>query len=332
MAPSVPVEAPDDPERDFYLASLAGQVVVLAAVDPAGADECRGVAADLARAGAQVVVVVAGEGDPEAGPRSIVATWHGLGEGPVTIESSDVAATAAGISAAARAHKLVVVDAGLVVRGPDGARRSFVDVARAGLPASLQAVARPLYQGVDGINLVGAGDVARELFTYDGAGTLVTVGDYGEVRPLGFADYAAVADLLRRGADLGYLRPRDDAELESVLPRALGFFAVGDHPAGVVALADDAYRGSGVGELEALFTISRFHGEGVGRRLVEALDDVATDRGLRGLFAVTSSAEAVEFFRTCGYVEVGADDVPAAKWAGYPPGRRAQVRCLRRDL
>ncbi|MFN8104895.1 MAG: GNAT family N-acetyltransferase [Acidimicrobiia bacterium] len=322
----------DDPERDFYLSSFEGRVVVLAAVERASGDECRAVGAELAAAGAQVVVVVRGEDDPAVDPARIVATWHALGAGPVTLVSRDVVATAGEVASAARAHKLVVVDADLVVRDPAGTRRSFVDVARAGLPARLQAVARPLYEGVEGLNVVGHGDLDRELFTYDGAGTLMTMGDYGEVRRLGFADYAAVADLLRRGVDLGYLRPRSDDELESLLPRALGFFAAGDEPAGVVALADAAYGGSGLGELEALFTISRFHGEGVGRRLVEALDDLAAGRGLRGLFAVTSSRDAAEFFNSCGYVEVDAGELPAAKWGGYPPERRARVLCLRRDL
>lgn len=337
-------EAPVDPERDFYLSSFEGRVVVLAAVAPGSEQECHEVAAELAANGTHVVVVVADGSADDSGadsgaagdvdPAVVVDTWRRLegGDSPVTVHSADVAVTAAGLAAAARAHKLVVVDAGLVVRGPDGTRRSFIDVARAGLPSRLQTLARPLYEGVEGLNVVGAGDLARELLTYDGAGTLITVGAYGEVRRLGYSDYAAVADLLRRGADLGYLRPRDDAELESLLPRALGFFAAGDHPAGVVALAYADYLGSGLGELEALFTISRFHGEGVGRRLVEALDEVAAARGLRGLFAVTSSDEAAAFFRSCGYVDVDSGALPAAKWAGYPSGRRARVSCFLRDL
>ncbi|MBX7160721.1 MAG: GNAT family N-acetyltransferase [Acidimicrobiia bacterium] len=329
----------DDPERDFYRSSFKGRVVVLAAADPGSERECRAVAAELVAAGAQVIVVVAGgpgevEPDPEPDPDTVVDTWRRLrdGDGPVTVTGADVVSTAAGLAAASRAHKLVVVDADLVVNGPDGARRSFVDVGRAGLPARLQNLARPLYEGVEGLNVVGAGDLGRELFTYDGAGTLMTLGAYGEVRRLGFADYGLVADLLRRGAELGYLRPRDDPELESLLPRSLGFFAAGDHPAGVVALAEAPYRGSGRGELEALFTISRFHGEGVGRRLVEALDEVALSHGLRGLFAVTSRPEAAEFFRSCGYVDVDAGALPAAKWVDYPPERRDRLICFQHDL
>lgn len=325
-------DLPEDPERDFYLASFADRVLVLAAVDPDAVQECAAVAGELAEAGARVVVVAPGDADPALGSAAVLDTWHRLAGGPVTLASRDVSATAGEIASAARAHKLVVVDAGLVSYGPDGERRSFVDVGRAGLPARLQAIARPLYEGVEGLNVVGAGDVGRELFTYEGAGTLMTMGAYGEVRRLGYADYPAVADLLRRGAALGYLRPREDAELESLLPRALGFFAAGDHPAGVVALADEPYAGTGLGELEALFTISRFHGEGVGRRLVEALDEHAAARGLHGLFAVTSSDEAGAFFRSCGYVDTDADQLPPAKWDGYPPQRRSLVRCFVRDI
>jgi len=320
-----PAPAPD-PERSYYLSSFRGKVLVLGAGVPEAAGECRSVAADLVAAGVAVVVVVPGADETPVGPDTLVRIWESLARGSAEVARRDPLDAAAAVACGGRVHKLVLVAPDVVVQGSGGDRRSFVDVGRSGLPARLQHLARPLYEGVDGVNLVPPGSLATELFTYEGAGTLLTKGEYGEVRRLGFDDYEAVLGLLHRGAELGYLRPRSETDFAALLPRALGFFAAGHQPAGVVALASEPYAGSGLGELEALFTISRFHGEGVGRRLVDALDEEAARAGLDGLFAVTASDDAAAFFESCGYREVGRDSIPAAKWAGYPPERLRSVR------
>jgi amino-acid N-acetyltransferase len=326
-------EAVPPEERQYYLDTFAGRVLVVAALDRGAAQECRRDGADLVAAGASVVVVTPGSGPSEVSPHDIVGVWRGLqSHGFVDLQAADTGALASRIAVAARAHKLVLVGEGLALRSPDGSRASFVDVASAGLPATLADVARPLYEGVEGVNLVPPGGLDVELFTYNGCGTLLTLGDYGEVRRLGFADYAAVAALVRRGCDQGYLRPRSEAEIDLLLPRALGFFVTGNVPAGVVGIDAASYTDVGLGEVEALYTISRFKGEGVGRRLVTALDQVASDSGLAGLFSVTSSEEAAAFFESCGYKRVAAADLPEAKWVDYPPGRATTAICLLRRL
>ncbi len=318
-------------ERSFYLDLFRGEYLVLAALDPRSLEECRGVATALAAQGARVVLVSRGEGPEPGADADVVGIWRELARGAVAVRAVvDPAGTASAIAGAGRVHKLVLVGAGLVLRSPDGARRSFVDVAAAGLPGALARVVRPLYAGVQGINLVEPGGIEDELFTYAGSGTLLSLGDYGEVRALGFSDYQAMAALVRSGCDLGYLRPRSEAEIEDLLPRAIGFFVAGSHPAGVVAIAEEPYAPSGLAEVEALFAVSRFHGEGVGRRLVEGIWDRALERGLEGLFAVTTSEEAAGLFRTCGFVEVGPEALPDTKWAGYPAARRERARCFLR--
>lgn len=328
MSPPIP-----DEERAYYLATFAGRTLVVGVLHEAALGECRHLAEELRERGARVVLVEPG---PNAGPvedADVVDVWRTLNErGTATIRRTDVRSAAERIAEAGRVHKLVFVGERLILRDRSGERRSFVDVATAGLPAAIMDVAAPLYRGVEGVNLCEPGRVAEELLTYRGSGTLLTLGDYGEVRPLGFDDYAAVAALLRRGSDLGYLRERSSEEIEAVLPRALGFFVSGGSPAGVVALESDRYAGTGYGELECLFTISRFHGEGVGRRLVEALEDKARDSGLGHLLAVTTNDEAADFFRNCRFDEVGPDEIPDAKWVSYPADRRRSVRCFTLDL
>lgn len=326
--PAVP-----DEERHYYLDTFVGRTVIFAPLTDGAVAECRDVAGELHRHGASVILVEPGASGEAISGDDVTAVWRELSHRrTATLTRSDVRAAAEALAAAGRVHKLVLVGAGLVLRDRGGERRSFVDIASAGLPGPLMDAAAPLYRGVEGVNLCEPGHVTAELLTYEGSGTLLTLGDYGEVRPLGFDDYASVAALLRRGSTLGYLRPREPAEIEAVLPRALGFFVAGKSPAGVVALETDRYAGSGFGELESLFTISRFHGEGVGRRLVEALDDRAHEHDISRVFAVTTNDDAARFFGTCGYVEVGDADVPPAKWVGYPAERRGTARCFVREL
>lgn len=319
----------DPDERSFYLDTLRGRRIVLATAEPACVDECATVAAELAAAGVDVVVVVPGGDLTPVGPDDLLALWRALAVGsPVTVAHGDVVGAATAFAVGGRMFKLVLVGHDVVPVDAGGLRHSFVDVAAAELDASTAVAAAALSQGVDSVNLAPPGGLAAELFTYEGAGTLLTLGDYGEIRRVGFDDYDAVAALLRRGVDLGYLRPRDDDDLAAVLPRALAFFVAGGSPGGVVALHEAPYRGSGFGELETLYTVNRFRGGGLGRRLVAALDGYARDLGLRHLFAVTTSDEAAAFFVSCGYDEVGADGVPAAKWDAYPPERRSAARCF----
>jgi amino-acid N-acetyltransferase len=59
---------------------------------------------------------------------------------------------------------------------------------------------------------------------------------------------------------------------------------------------------------------------------VEGLVERASADGLRGVFAVTVAEAAASLFVRKGFVEVGHDAVPAAKWAGYDLERRGSAR------
>jgi amino-acid N-acetyltransferase len=48
--------------------------------------------------------------------------------------------------------------------------------------------------------------------------------------------------------------------------------------------------------------------------------------------AVTTSDRVAAFFERNGFERVGADEIPAEKWQGYDPERRARAVCLRRVL
>jgi amino-acid N-acetyltransferase len=245
------------------------------------------------------------------------------------------------IAVALGIRKLVWVDptGGLVRSG--GGRESFVDVAgvrdriagdqrQPGFREILVDIEAMLSAGVSAVNLCTADGVADELFTYNGSGTLFTSRNYLDVRRLGLDDFDAAVDLIERGITEGYLAPRSPEAIERVLASGFGAFVGGNHLAGVGTLL--TYGADRAAEIACLYTLTRFLGEGVGGHLVRFASETARRDGCSYLFACTTSERVIAFFGRNGFRCIDADTLPAAKWRDYDSARRANVRCLRRDL
>src|SRR6185369_1257290 len=63
----------------------------------------------------------------------------------------------------------------------------------------LEAICRVLEGGVSSVTLCPLSGLGRELFTYEGDGTLFTLTDYCQVEKLGIDDFREVEQLLQRG-------------------------------------------------------------------------------------------------------------------------------------
>ena len=196
----------------------------------------------------------------------------------------------------------------------------------------LVAVDRALEAGVESVNLCAPGAVGQELFSYTGSGTLFTVEDYCRVRPLALDEFAQAERLLLRGQREGMLKFRRPEEIAQVLATAFGATICDRHLAGVASLLTAPYADERVGEIVGLYTITRFKGEGLGERLVDALLTDADRRGLVAVFATTIDERAAQFFERIGFTRVPHKAVPAAKWAGYDKRRRSRVVVFRREL
>lgn len=196
--------------------------------------------------------------------------------------------------------------------------------------ALLRAVFGAIDAGVASVNLCGPRAVARELFTYVGSGTLFTEGDYVHVEALPLDLYRQAEVMIRRGEREGVLKRRSLTETSELLAGGYGAVVGGRHLAGVASLLTARYRDSGWGELAALYTITRFQGEGLGRRLVDRVMRDAEARGLRWVFACTVDRRAKAFFEQQGFGRVRPSELPAAKWHGYDPARARRVGCFRR--
>jgi amino-acid N-acetyltransferase len=337
-------------EKEFYLEEFRGRTMLFV-VDPSVADSRVGLD-DLARTIRELVRNRTRVLELPALPRSNAALQAALAEAWLRVRrggfcmltvASDTAAAlraAAGVAAA----KVVIVHRAGGLR-TSGGMLSFVDesvletVLRqgeaewAGLGAHrqlLRAVRDAIDAGVQSVNLCGPRGVAQELFTYVGSGTLFTEGDYSHVERLRMDLYRQAEVMIRRGEREGMLKRRTIGEIAELLAGGYGAVLGGRHLAGVAALLTARYVGTGLGELAALYTITRFQGEGLGRRLVVRVMEDAAAAGLEAVFACTVDRRAQAFFVQQGFERISPQELPAAKWHGYDPRRARRVACFRR--
>jgi N-acetylglutamate synthase-like GNAT family acetyltransferase len=252
------------------------------------------------------------------------------------------------IGARLRVHKLVIVDPQGGVRG-DGTSQplSFMDEAvaeqllRAGEAewaglgtrrSMLDAIRNGLLAGIDSVNLCTLGGLARELFTYEGSGTLFTREDYVKVDRLSLDDFAEVEKLLERGQREGYLKPRSADEIARILVSGYGATIGRHHLAGVCSLQTEAYEAAHAGEIVGLYTITRFKSEGVGAKLVACMKAEGARLALRYLFACTTQDRVRQFFERQGFRRIAADEAPPEKWTCYDEARRRALAVYRFDL
>ena len=353
--------APIEPfsEKGFYLAEFRGRTLVLAApadefANPVGLVD---VLQELASNATRVVLVSSDPRIFETLPDTPIvaadteglegAVWHALrasGRAGLCVPGADEFARASGqIAQRLAVTKLVWIDAGGAVLDAEGRRQSFMDLtelramlrdeARCGGPrrvAILREIEGLLAGGTPEANLCSLAGLADELFTYNGSGTLFSRERYVVVRRLGVDDFDAANDLITRGVSEGFLAPRSSEAIEQVLANGFGAFVKGRHLAGIAALL--CYDDDRTGEIVSLYTLTRFLGEGIGGHLVAHACERARVLGCRTIVAVTTSDRVAGFFVRNGFRRVSAEEVPASKWRGYDPERRARAVCLSRDL
>jgi N-acetylglutamate synthase-like GNAT family acetyltransferase len=279
--------------------------------------------------------------NPSVGVRSrpyppdgaVAQIWEGLRAGSIVVastsdeEEDDLVVFAQELASRLRVFKLIFLDRqdGLVDR--KGNRLSFVESKR--IPrttrgirsrvrrAIIRSAARALKDGVGSVNLVAPRDVYEELFSFIGAGTLFTETPYGHVQPISIDDFEEVEALIMRGQSEGSLLSRSEEQIAKILPSCFGYRIGDEHLAGICALLTDPYRRERAGEITALYTLTRFQGEGVAVELVKEVVSEARARMLRYVFACTSEERAARFFSRLKFRRVGAKEVPASKWRGY---------------
>ncbi len=346
-------------EKSFYLAEFRGRTLAIAApAEELGAPaRLESVLAELADNQTRVLVI---SSDPAAlqallgqpphsasAPRLEAAVWRGFAKasaiGVAVEEGADFARGCREVALRLGLSKLVCIDREGGLPREEGGGGSFVDLValtelvRGGMTglaprraALLREIEAALAAGLAAVNLTTLEGLSDELFTYAGSGTLFTRERYVVVRRLGLDDYDAAEALISRGVAEGFLAPRSPEQIDGVLANGFGAFVEGRHLAGIGTLLD--HPAAGAGEIAALYTLTRFLGEGVGGHLLRFALEQAAARGRTFVFACTTADRVVGFFERHGFERVDPERIPSHKWRAYDAERRKRLHCLRRDI
>ena len=161
-----------------------------------------------------------------------------------------------------------------------------------------------------------------EVFSNEGIGTLIYANDYRQIRRAKKRDVRSIQQLIQTSVESEELLPRSRAAIEKQLDDYY-IFEVDKNPVACVAL--HLYPETHQGELACLCVRATHENQGVGRRMVQFVEDRAREIGLESLLAL--STQAFNFFQSKGgFVEGTPDDLPPLRRERYDQsGRRSKV-------
>lgn len=187
----------------------------------------------------------------------------------------------------------------------------------------LAAAARAVRSGVRRAHLVSRredGALLRELFSRDGAGTLVTDEAYEDVRAARIEDIGPISTLIRPLEEDGLLVRRGRERLEAELDR----FLVVDRDGLVIGCAAlEPFEDAGMAELYCVAIHPRYRETGRGETLLERMEARAAALGIERLFVLTT--RSAHFFQERGFEPATVRQLPARRRATYDRSRRSRV-------
>jgi amino-acid N-acetyltransferase len=168
-----------------------------------------------------------------------------------------------------------------------------------------------------------------EVFSNEGIGTLIYVSEYQQIRRAMKKDIRSILMLTKQSVASEELVKRS----RPVIEKQLGDYYICEidrNPVACVAL--HVYEEEKKGELACLYVKSSHENQGIGRKLLNFVDNRARELGLRELIAL--STQAFTYFQSKGgFVEGTPDDLPPARREKYDQsGRKSKVLVKKLDL
>lgn len=179
------------------------------------------------------------------------------------------------------------------------------------------AILEPLTPSQRG-ELLKAMSTTRRLFTASAIEIAAVDPDEPSARQAIAHYYAVLAERFETGFDAGATRP---APADALRPPA-GLFLLATLKGTVVGCVGVKLHPDGVGEIKRLWVAPETRGMGLGRRLLTTIEDAARAAGSKvaRLDTNRSLTEAIELYRSSGYVEIPAfnDEPYAHHWFEKP--------------
>jgi amino-acid N-acetyltransferase len=161
-----------------------------------------------------------------------------------------------------------------------------------------------------------------EVFSNDGIGTLIYANEYQQIRPAKKKDVRAIQLLTKAAVESDELIKRSRASIEKTLGDYY-IFEIDKNPVACVAL--HVYPEQKKGELACLYVNPSYENQGIGRKLIQFIENKAREMGLSEL--ITLSTQAFTYFQSKGgFAEGTPDDLPPARAKIYEQsGRNSKV-------
>ncbi|WJG10019.1 amino-acid N-acetyltransferase [Aliiglaciecola sp. LCG003] len=164
------------------------------------------------------------------------------------------------------------------------------------------------------------GALLQELFTRDGAGSLVSKRHYEQLRQAKIEDVGGILQLINPLEEKGILVKRSRELLESEIEQ----FTLIERDGMVVACAAlYPYRDERIGELACVATHSDYRGKNRGERILEAIRERALQQGLDSIFVLTTVT--AHWFQEQGFVLANVETLPESKKRLYNYQRNSKV-------
>jgi amino-acid N-acetyltransferase len=161
-----------------------------------------------------------------------------------------------------------------------------------------------------------------EVFSNDGIGTLIYANEYQQIRPAKKKDIRAIQLLTKAAVESDELVKRSRTMIEKSLADYF-IFEIDKNPVACVAL--HAYSEQKKGELACLYVSASHENQGIGRKLIQFVENKAREMSLSEL--LTLSTQAFTYFQSKGgFAEGTPDDLPPARREKYEQsGRNSKV-------
>jgi amino-acid N-acetyltransferase len=198
------------------------------------------------------------------------------------------------------------------------------DIAPEQLSKALHAVAA-CKAGVPRIHIInGRVDegLLAEVFSNEGIGTLIYANDYQQIRRAMKKDVRAIQLLTKAAVESEELVKRTRVAIEKSLGDYF-IFEIDKNPVACVAL--HVYPEQKKGELACLYVNPLHENRGIGRKLIQYIENKAREMNLTEL--LTLSTQAFTYFQSKGgFAEGTPDDLPPARREKYEQsGRNSKV-------
>jgi amino-acid N-acetyltransferase len=161
-----------------------------------------------------------------------------------------------------------------------------------------------------------------EVFTNEGVGTLVYANEFQQIRRAMKKDIGSILNLTKMSVDTEELVKRTRSSIEKQLGDYY-IFEIDRNPVACVAL--HVYPEHNKGELACLYVSPAHENQGIGRKLVQYIENKAREQGLAELIAL--STQSFTYFQSkAGFGEGTPDDLPPARREKYDQsGRNSKV-------